>query len=137
VYSFGIIMWMFSSGTLPFCTRKYDEYLALDIYNGARTQIIDGTPSCFINLMQRCWNIEPEKRPISSEIYDIICSWYYLNNYKEFKAADDILLSKYVQDIEFPVIQNATNSLHLNDQNNSYHSCRIDLKLISTTSLFQ
>ncbi|RIB19469.1 kinase-like domain-containing protein [Gigaspora rosea] len=56
VYSFGIIMWMFTSGHLPFSDHRYNTDLALKIYNGARPQIINGTPSCFTNLMQRCWN---------------------------------------------------------------------------------
>ncbi|CAG8521896.1 25140_t:CDS:2, partial [Gigaspora rosea] len=59
-----------------------------DICGGTRPQITEGTPPCYVKLMQRCWDPEPEKRPSSSEIYDIVCSWYYLKNYKEFKAAD-------------------------------------------------
>ncbi|CAG8458548.1 30969_t:CDS:2 [Gigaspora margarita] len=85
----------------------------------------DGTPSCFIDLMQRCWDSEPEKRPTSSEIYNIICSWYYLKNYKEFNAFDKILLVQHKQDIELPVMSNIPNYL----QNDSYHSCRIYLTL--------
>ncbi|RIB06258.1 kinase-like domain-containing protein, partial [Gigaspora rosea] len=68
VYSFGIIMWMFTSGHLPFRDRRYDRDLAIEIFNGSRPQIINGTPSCFTNLMQRCWNHDPEQRPTSSEI---------------------------------------------------------------------
>ncbi|RIB05504.1 kinase-like domain-containing protein [Gigaspora rosea] len=90
IYSFGIIMWMFSSGILPFHNSQYSNQLSLslDICGGTRPQITEGTPPCYVKLMQRCWDPEPEKRPSSSEIYDIVCSWYYLKNYKEFKAAD-------------------------------------------------
>ncbi|RIB13421.1 kinase-like domain-containing protein [Gigaspora rosea] len=94
VYSFGIIMWMFTSGHLPFRDHRYDTDLALKIFNGSRPQIINGTPSCFTKLMQRCWNHDPEQRPTYSEIYDIMFSWYYLKNYKEFKASDKILFHK-------------------------------------------
>ncbi|CAG8856552.1 19585_t:CDS:1, partial [Gigaspora margarita] len=52
------------------------------------------TPSCFTNLIQRCWNHDPKQRPTSTEIYDIMFSWHYLKNYKEFKASDKILLSQ-------------------------------------------
>ncbi|RIB13415.1 kinase-like domain-containing protein [Gigaspora rosea] len=106
VYSFGIIMWMFTSGHLPFRDHRYDTDLALKIFNGFRPQIINGTPSCFTNLMQRCWNHDPEQRLTSSEIYDIMVSWYYLKNYKEFKTSDKFLLSQNSQVVELPTIQN-------------------------------
>lgn len=106
VYSFGILMWMFTSGHLPFRDHRYDTDLALKIFNCSRPQIINGTLSCFINLMQRCWNHDPEQRPTSSEIYDIMVSWFYLKNYKEFKASDKILLSQNTQVVELPTIQN-------------------------------
>ncbi|RIB11021.1 kinase-like domain-containing protein [Gigaspora rosea] len=143
VYSFGIIMWIFTSGILPFHNRKYNEELATEIYYGARPQIIHGTPPCFVDLMQRCWDPKPEKRPTSSEIYDTICSWYYLKNYKEFRAFDKILLSQNKQDIENQVVQSTPNSSRRNNSyhsciiDNSYHSCRIDLRRISTFSRVQ
>ncbi|RIB22788.1 kinase-like domain-containing protein, partial [Gigaspora rosea] len=63
VYSFGIIMWMFTSGSSQFYNHKSDTDLQLDIRNGIRPQIIDGTPPCFINLMKKCWDTKPENRP--------------------------------------------------------------------------
>ncbi|CAG8797471.1 6977_t:CDS:1, partial [Gigaspora rosea] len=53
-----------------------------------------------------CWNHDPEQRPTSSEIYDIMVSWYYLKNYKDFKASDKILLSQNTQVVELSTIQN-------------------------------
>ncbi|RIB22787.1 kinase-like domain-containing protein [Gigaspora rosea] len=136
VYSFGIIMWMFTSGSLPFHNREYDLGLQFEIFNGIRPQIIDGTPPCFINLMKKCWDPKPENRPDSSEIYNEVCSWYYLKNYKEFKASDKILLSQDMQNIEHLVAKNTSGSflpLHLNRQNN----CRNDLKPTSAASQFR
>ncbi|RIB19472.1 hypothetical protein C2G38_2181713 [Gigaspora rosea] len=69
-------MWMFTSRQLPFRDHRYDEALALKTYNGARPQIINETTSCFIYLMQRCWNHDPEQRPTSSEIHEIIISLF-------------------------------------------------------------
>ncbi|RIB11293.1 hypothetical protein C2G38_2103924 [Gigaspora rosea] len=37
-------------------------------------------PQCYVDLMKRCWDKDPEKRPIASEIYEIIQSWK--NNYE-------------------------------------------------------
>ncbi|CAG8532676.1 20070_t:CDS:2, partial [Gigaspora margarita] len=52
-----------------------------------------------------CWNHDPEQRPTSSEIYDLMVSWYYLKNYKEFKASDKILLSQNTKVVELSTIQ--------------------------------
>ena len=45
VYSIGVLLWQISSGYKPF--RKvgyYDPILMLDILNGKRERVIDGTP---------------------------------------------------------------------------------------------
>ena len=89
----------------------------------------------FIDLMQRCWDPEPEKRSTLSEIYDIICSWYYLKNYNEFKNSDTILLLQNKQNIENQLVQSTLN--YLSRQSNSYHTRRIDLSLILTDNQFQ
>ncbi|RIB28511.1 hypothetical protein C2G38_2059123 [Gigaspora rosea] len=37
-------------------------------------------PQCYVDLMKRCWDNDPEKRPMASEIYEVIQSW--INNYE-------------------------------------------------------
>ncbi|RIB30995.1 hypothetical protein C2G38_2052206 [Gigaspora rosea] len=37
-------------------------------------------PQNYIDLMKRCWDNDPEKRPMASEIYEVIKSWK--NNYE-------------------------------------------------------
>src|SRR4051812_12229778 len=46
IYSFGVIMWQISSGRRPFYPKgvNYDIILALEIQEGKREKIIDGTP---------------------------------------------------------------------------------------------
>ncbi|CAG8702468.1 5205_t:CDS:2 [Cetraspora pellucida] len=83
--------------------RKYDEYLAC---NSDRPPIIDGTPPCFANLMQRCWDSDFEKRPTSSEIYDIIV-------------------------IENQIVQNLSSYLHLSRQTNIYFVGELKIPQIS------
>ncbi|RIB24762.1 kinase-like domain-containing protein [Gigaspora rosea] len=100
IYSFGFIMWMISSGVIPYHYRKYDEDLKQSILlKGMRPPILKGTPSCFVKLMEQCWDIDPEKRPTSSKIYEIICSWYYFKDYKDFKECEITSLSQNIQDI--------------------------------------
>ncbi|RIB25638.1 hypothetical protein C2G38_2066849 [Gigaspora rosea] len=32
-------------------------------------------PQNYVDLMKRCWDNDPEKRPMASEIYEVIKSW--------------------------------------------------------------
>jgi hypothetical protein len=50
----------------------------LKICNGLRPTIVDdeGTPECWIDLMQRCWDPDPSKRPTASEAHRIIRDWW-------------------------------------------------------------
>ncbi|RGB35748.1 kinase-like domain-containing protein, partial [Rhizophagus diaphanus] len=64
IYSFSMIMWEFTSGVPPFSNKVYGDYqLALDIIDGERPEIIKGTPKCYIDLMEKCWDGKPENRP--------------------------------------------------------------------------
>ncbi|CAI2192628.1 6707_t:CDS:1, partial [Funneliformis geosporum] len=72
IYSFSIIMWEIISGVIPFKNEAYDFHLCLDICKGRRPEIIKNTPQCYIDLMKKCWNINPLKRPTALEIHNII-----------------------------------------------------------------
>jgi hypothetical protein len=43
-------MWQISSGRVPFCNDNYDIKLALDILNGRREEVVEGTPVKYSNL---------------------------------------------------------------------------------------
>ncbi|RGB41367.1 kinase-like domain-containing protein, partial [Rhizophagus diaphanus] len=72
IYSFSIIMWEFTSGIPPFNDRAHDIQLASSICKGERPEIIENIPQCYIDLMKKCWNEDPSKRPSASEILDTI-----------------------------------------------------------------
>src|SRR5438270_11209140 len=55
VYSFGMIMWEFTTGKKPFYDRSHNSCLKSDILNGERPQITDDTPEFYVELMKRCW----------------------------------------------------------------------------------
>jgi serine/threonine protein kinase len=79
IYSFSMIMWEFISGVPPFDDRAHDLQLSLSICKGERPKIPEITktiPKCYINLMKKCWDSDPLKRPTTSEIKDIIDSWF-------------------------------------------------------------
>ncbi len=106
IYSFSMIMWEFISGIPPFNDKEHNLYLALDICKGERPEIFKNIPQCYIDLMKRCWNENPLKRPNALEVCNIIENWYnnihmntdikniskeLKNNIKEFYRADKSL----------------------------------------------
>src|ERR1043165_2473665 len=75
VYSFGIIMNEIISIVPPFNNEPHDEHLALDICRGKRPKIREETPEFLKELIQKCWDANPENRPTSDEV------WNKLDNY--------------------------------------------------------
>jgi serine/threonine protein kinase len=62
-YSIGMLMWEISSGQLPFSNYEHDYNLAMNIVNGIRPRIVQGTPLEYEKLMKQCWDANPLKRP--------------------------------------------------------------------------
>ena len=69
IYSFGMIMWEFTTGKKPFHNRPHDHLLILDILKGERPE---NTPEFYAELMKKCWNHDPENRPTAGEICDCL-----------------------------------------------------------------
>ena len=70
VYSFGIIMNEIISIVPPFNDVPHDEHLALDICCGKRPKMREETPEFLKELIQQCWDTDPENRPTSKEVRD-------------------------------------------------------------------
>jgi len=68
IYSFGMIMWEYTTGKKPFHDRSHNHCLISDILKGERPQITDDTPEFYAELMKRCWDHDPENRPTAGEI---------------------------------------------------------------------
>ncbi|GBB83317.1 hypothetical protein RclHR1_10040006 [Rhizophagus clarus] len=75
IYSFSMIMWELTSRIPPFNDKAHDFQLALSICKGERPKIIENTPQSYTDLMKKCWNDDPLKRPSASEVLDIIKKW--------------------------------------------------------------
>ncbi|CAI2198701.1 7513_t:CDS:1, partial [Funneliformis geosporum] len=75
IYSFSIIMWELIFGVPPFDNKAHDFQLSLDICKGRHLKIIKNISQCYIDLMKKCWDMDPLKRPTASEIKNIIKNW--------------------------------------------------------------
>ena len=68
IYSYGMIMYEFIMGKIPFRDQKHDIYLKIKICDGFRPSITTNAPGGYIKLMQECWNSDPNKRPKAADI---------------------------------------------------------------------
>ncbi|CAG8722170.1 17904_t:CDS:2, partial [Acaulospora morrowiae] len=77
IYSFGIIMAMFSTGKMPFSDRKDDERLSEDICNkNLRPEICkELMPQVYYELMTKCLSSIPEQRPSANELNLLLRKW--------------------------------------------------------------
>jgi len=114
IYSFSMIMWELISGVTPFNNEAHDFQLSLDICKGKRPKIIKNIPQCYINLMKKCWNIDPLKRPTALEIKKIINNWYeniknknfnkeLKNDIIDFYKADKVLSQNQINNLSVTI----------------------------------
>ena len=65
-----MLMWEIFAGYPPFDGRAHNHCLIFDICEGLRPPILPGMPEDYVQMMQRCWDVDPSKRPTSRELYD-------------------------------------------------------------------
>ncbi|PKK67193.1 kinase-like protein [Rhizophagus irregularis] len=89
IYSLGIIINTIISGKLPFDDRSFDRYLIIDICRyGLRPEIRDETPQVLKEIIQKCWDENPENRPTT---FDILNQIRFPDNSKlDYKTIEDV-----------------------------------------------
>ena len=79
IYSFGMIMYFVATGDQPFVNCAHDQNLVIQICSGIRLKINkQEVPECYIDLMKKCWDSDPNNRPDISEIEELIRKFYNL-----------------------------------------------------------
>src|SRR5688572_3944157 len=69
VYSFSMIMWELMTGRRPFWDRNNNTELIFKICDGLRPPIVADAPKDYVELMQKCWSSDPNKRPTVVDIH--------------------------------------------------------------------
>ncbi|POG74106.1 kinase-like domain-containing protein [Rhizophagus irregularis DAOM 181602=DAOM 197198] len=120
IYSFSMIMWEFTSGVPPFNNKAHDFRLSYSICKGERPKIIENTPQCYVDLMKKCWNEDPLKRPSTSEVKGIIKNWIIRPDDK----INEELKSNIMEFINAPIVHS---DLATKSHPKAYHtSCLLD-----------
>ncbi|GBC00349.1 hypothetical protein RclHR1_03820014 [Rhizophagus clarus] len=96
IYSMGMIMWELTTGCKPFANVEHDVDLIYKITDGKRPEITDDTPEDFVNLMKKCWNSDPKKRPSAKQVCEKFNLWSTLeknaDHIDKFNQAEEIRL---------------------------------------------
>jgi serine/threonine protein kinase len=95
VYSLGIIINEVVSEIPPFCDQPHDYYLALDICHGLRPKIKEDVPEFMVEVIQKCWDANPDNRPTSEEILKIFKDGKSDKFNKLFMFHDSITIKKF------------------------------------------
>ncbi|RGB31839.1 kinase-like domain-containing protein [Rhizophagus diaphanus] len=120
IYSFSMIMWEFTSGVSPFINRAHDLQLTLSICGGDRPEIIENTPQCYVNLMKKCWNEDPLKRPSASDVKCAIGNWF--NNFDYNEKTNEEIKSNVMEFINAPI---GNNNLATESHPQAYYTSRL------------
>ncbi|POG83018.1 kinase-like domain-containing protein [Rhizophagus irregularis DAOM 181602=DAOM 197198] len=121
MYGFSMIMWEFTSGKPPFNNIEHDFQLSLSICEGERPKIIENTPQCYVELMKKCWDETPLKRPSSEEVLNIINKW--MASPYNVKDINEELKYNIMEFINAPIGHN--NNIDTGSHSQAYYKSRL------------
>ena len=79
-----------NSGIPAFNNIPHDLDLALDVCQGLRPNIIEGTLFEYVELMKKCWDSDPNKRPTAEGLMKYFKKWQ--DEYYDFDVATNYIL---------------------------------------------
>ncbi|GLT47230.1 hypothetical protein SLA2020_209400 [Shorea laevis] len=72
VYSFGICLWEIYCCDMPYPDLSFSEVTSAVVRQNLRPEIPRCCPSSLANVMKRCWDANPEKRPEMEEVVSLL-----------------------------------------------------------------
>ncbi|XP_030467848.1 serine/threonine-protein kinase STY17-like isoform X2 [Syzygium oleosum] len=72
IFSFGIVLWELLTGELPYANLTPLQAAIGVVQKGLRPSIPKGTNPLLVELLQRCWERDPKRRPNFSDILEIL-----------------------------------------------------------------
>ncbi|XP_022864114.1 serine/threonine-protein kinase HT1-like [Olea europaea var. sylvestris] len=72
VYGFGLIIWEFVSGTIPYEDKTPIQAAYAVVSKNMRPVIPGGCPSALKALIEQCWSVQPDKRPEFWQIVKVL-----------------------------------------------------------------
>ncbi|GLT77347.1 hypothetical protein SLA2020_489440 [Shorea laevis] len=72
VYSFGICLWEIYCCDMPYPDLSFSEMTSAVVRQNLRPEIPRCCPSSLANVMKRCWDANPEKRPEMDEVVSML-----------------------------------------------------------------
>ncbi|GBC54436.1 kinase-like domain-containing protein [Rhizophagus irregularis DAOM 181602=DAOM 197198] len=75
-YGFGIIAYEICTGYPPYHDIAHDDFLAMKICQGLRPTSNYKIPQLIFDIINRCWNADPLKRPKADELHELIWDLY-------------------------------------------------------------
>uniref|UniRef100_A0A2P2JN97 non-specific serine/threonine protein kinase n=1 Tax=Rhizophora mucronata TaxID=61149 RepID=A0A2P2JN97_RHIMU len=72
VYSFGICLWEIYCCDMPYPDLTFSEVTSAVVRQNLRPEIPRCCPSSLANVMKRCWDANPDKRPEMDEVVSMI-----------------------------------------------------------------
>lgn len=76
VYSFGICLWEIFCCRMPYSNYAFSELISDVMYKDLRLEIPKDCPRSLANVMKRCWDEEPSKRPEMEEVVTMLEAIY-------------------------------------------------------------
>ncbi|CAO2821497.1 unnamed protein product [Amaranthus hypochondriacus] len=72
VYSYGICLWEIYCCAMPYAELSFSEVSSAVVARNLRPHIPKCCPNSLANIMKRCWDADPEKRPEMDEVVSML-----------------------------------------------------------------
>jgi serine/threonine protein kinase len=81
IYSWGMVAYELLSGLPPYYGLVHDEFLTLKICQGLRPDLNSiQIPQLLKDLIEKCWDADPSKRPKANALWKAIDGWIHENS---------------------------------------------------------